>query len=116
MPDVIQQIKMLRSEGHHDAADLLERYSGRINFKAEFEYMILFVRQTDFFYELARNQLRAMWTAYCFHANLDVDTQPYDYDIHVLWNEVQKKLTEEDSGEDFTTFERFDDFMCAYLV
>ena len=41
---------------------------------AEFNYMLAFVVESSFENELSRDQLRCLWTAYCFHNNLDADT------------------------------------------
>ena len=115
MTEVKRQITMLRGEGHTDAADLLEQYSSSVNVEAEFKYLLDFAKGADLFFEVQRRQLRSLWTAYCVHANTDVDTRAYDRDLRSLW-EALPADREEDSGEDFTTFEKFDDFMCAELV
>ena len=115
MKNVESQIAMLRREGHRDAADLLEFYSGNINVEAEFKYLLDFAKGADFFFRTQRVQLRSLWTAYCFHANMDVDTKAYDRDLRLVW-EALPVNREEDSGGDFSTYELFDDFMCVVLV
>lgn len=45
---------------------------------AEFNYMLAFVVESSFENELSRDQLRCLWTAYCFHNNLDADTYEYE--------------------------------------
>ena len=115
MAEVKQQIEMLRREGHHDAAKLLEQYSSSVNSEAEFRYLLDFARRADFFFRAQRVQLRSLWTAYCFHANMDVDTRAYDRDLRLVWDALPANH-EEDSGDGFTTFEKFDDFMCVVLV
>lgn len=80
----------------------------------EFEFLKGFVQEGFLGVECCRNQLKALWTAYCIHQNLDVDTAPYDNDIMRLWNTMQ------DSGcnvsDVWETFEQFDDFLCQDLV
>lgn len=115
MTEVERQITMLRGEGHTDAADLLEQYSRSVNVEAEFKYLLDFAKGADLFFKTQRVQLRSLWTAYCFHANMDIDTRAYDRDLRTLW-EALPADHEEDSCEDFTTFEKFDDFMCVVLV
>ena len=80
----------------------------------EFEYLTEFIRCVDFDYQLVRDQLRALWTAYCFHEGLVVDTARYDRYLRELWDSIP------DSSElrdiDWRNFDEFDYFMCAYLV
>ena len=72
-----------------------------------------FSREACFESEECRDQLRSLWTAYCLHNNLIVDTGTYDDDILELWSAVS--LGEEDTAE-WSDFDSFDDFMCAHLV
>lgn len=109
---VAHHIEQLRIGGYKDEARLLEIYSTNVNTEVEFEYLCQFAKESDFFYQLARNQLRSLWTAYCFHANLDVDTEKYDSDLMMLWN----CMTVPEDSIDFENFELFDGFMCAELV
>ncbi len=81
--------------------------------KRELEYMKDFSREACFESEECRDQLRSLWTAYCLHNNLIVDTGTYDDDILELWSAVS--LGEEDTAE-WSDFDSFDDFMCAHLV
>jgi len=89
--------------------------SQQINVEAEFKFLLDFAASADFFFRTQRVQLRSLWTAYCFHTNMDVDTRSYDRDLRLVWDALPADR-EEDSGEDFTTFELFDNFMCAELV
>lgn len=83
----------------------------------EIEYIRAFVRESDFGEELGRSQLRALWTAYCFHHNLDVDTAGYDKDLRELWGLIDEETANMVTGEsDWTCFERFDHYMSANLV
>ena len=115
MTELERQIDMLDRDGYRDAARLLKEYSSSINLRAEFKYLLDFAKSADFFYKAQRSQLRSLWTAYCFHADMDVDTRGYDEDLRQIWESLPENR-EEDSGEDFATFEKFDDFMCVVLV
>lgn len=77
----------------------------------EMEYMRRFIEGNCFDDGVAREQLRALWTAYCIHQNLDVDTDAYDAGVKNLWS----WLPDEDSPE-WNTFEEFDGFLCKFLV
>ena len=111
--DVKFQLDILRRDGYHAAAQIIESMQGTVSREAEMEYMKEFVRQGCFDEEPARDQLRCLWTAYCFHQGLDADTSGYDNDLAKLWN-----TTAEDESEtaDWSDFDRFDNFMCKYLV
>ncbi len=79
----------------------------------ELKYMASFAVESYLIEELARDQLRALWTAYCFHHNLDVDSAEYDDDLAQLWDvvsEVGYGTTE------WSDYESFDHFMSRYLV
>ena len=96
---------ILRRDGYHAAAQMMESMQGTVSREAEMKYLKEFVRQGCFDEELSRDQLRCLWTAYCFHHNLDVDTSGYDEDLNELWDAM---------GE--PNREGFDNFMCEYLV
>jgi len=81
--------------------------------KAELAYMISFAAESCFDVDVCRDQLCCLWTAYCLHHNLDVDTAAYDADLAILWAEVSE--LEEDTA-DWSDFDNFDLFMCRYLV
>lgn len=51
-----------------------------MNENKEWEFLLGYVKDnTVYFYtETCRNQLLALWTAYCLHNNLEVDTIMYD--------------------------------------
>lgn len=80
---------------------------------AELEYMICFIRESYLDEEIARDHLRALWTAHCLHHNLAVDTLEYDKDLSRLWDEVS-----EDGGgtSDWSDRDSFDNFLCRLLV
>ena len=80
---------------------------------AEFEYLIGFCQGLEEWgasrEDLEFQQLRCLWTAYCFHANLDVDTAAYDQALSAVWEEVKGKQ------DCFVTDEEFDSFMGELL-
>lgn len=79
----------------------------------ELAYMAQFAVQSFFGEELYRDQFRALWTAYCFHHGLDVDTSSYDDDLAQLWDIVSE--VGEDTS-DWSDLDSFGQFMCRYLV
>ena len=97
-----------------EAADVIEHLLKKLSTKKrELEYMKDFSREACFESEECRDQLRSLWTAYCLHNNLIVDTGTYDDDILELWSAVSQ--VEDDTAE-WSDFDSFDNFMCAYLV
>ena len=60
--------------------------------------------------DLALNQLRCLWTSYCFHQNMTVDTFAYDNELMQVWQDMHG------AGEAFADYESFCSFMAAYLV
>ena len=82
----------------------------------EFEYLTIFVRETgpEIDEEPFKEQLRSLWTAYCLHYGLCVDTQTYDADIFVLWEEVCHSL--DDQASSWPDFSAFDNYMCERIV
>lgn len=79
----------------------------------EFDYIVGFAVESSFDNELACQQLRSLWTAYCFHRGLDVDTAEYDAALAGIWKEVS--AGEEDTAY-WNDFNSFDQFMSAELV
>lgn len=79
----------------------------------EFAFMTSFATQSCFDEDICRDRFRMLWTAYCLHYNLDVDTASYDSDLRRLWDAVA--VDEEDTA-DWSDFDSFDSFMCRYLV
>ena len=56
-------------------------------------------------------QLRALWTSFCIHRELEVDTNLYDAEIAELWNTIVLAGVPAEGPE----FENFDAFMAEYL-
>lgn len=111
--DIQLQLGILRRDGYHAAARIIESIQGMVSREAEMEYLKEFARQGCFDVEILRDQFRCLWTAYCLHHRLDADTSGYDNDLTELWN-----ATAEDESEtaDWSDFDSFDNFMCKYLV
>ena len=79
-----------------------------MNREDEMQFILNFVKdhsQDQGFEE----QLRCLWTAYCFHHDLEVDTSEYDKDFSKLWDEMKRIVL-------LTEYGYFENFMCEYLV
>lgn len=79
----------------------------------ELQYIISFVEENCFDAEPAPSQLRSLWTTYCLHHDLDVDTNGYDHDLMVIWAQISNA---EGDTACWNDFDSFDAFMCANLV
>ena len=78
----------------------------------EFNFILEFIEAADFNEPIAIVQLRALWTAFCFHHNLDCDTREYDNCVLEMWN----YLTENPSNPwPSLEFDKFDYSMGAWL-
>ena len=82
-----------------------------IEWQSEFAYILKFIKESegDIIY---MEQLRALWTAFCLHQNIDVDTHKYD-DAMLDIVECLKKT---DSSLYKCEFEKFYNEMSKYLV
>lgn len=120
MDDMKERLVMLRYDGYADVVDLIEKLEYKANncisHEAEMEYLKGFAKQSDFGEEIYRKQFRALWTAYCFHHYLDVDTDEYDNRLLELWNSIGKGVDAFTGESDWSCYDRFDQYMCAYLV
>lgn len=85
----------------------------KVDRDAEFQYLLLYAAQSCFADEICRDQLRILWTAYCLHQNLDVDTADYCNDLNGLWQRVAES---EPDTADWSSYNDFENFMCNYLV
>lgn len=82
-----------------------------MDIKNEFHFMQCYAKESDFSDEFVCERLRILWTAFCLHHNLDVDTHTYDCYLHWLWSAMDgMDVRVEDNFNDF------DEFMCVYLV
>ncbi len=111
--DIRFQLDILRRDGYHAAARIIESLQGTVSREAEMEYLKEFVRQGCFDEELIRDQFRCLWTAYCLHHGLDADTSGYDNDLKKLWNTMAE---DEPETADWSDYDSFDNFMCRFLV
>lgn len=104
---------VLRRDGYYAAATLIETLQNSISRAAELKYLKQFAFESCFDTEVCRDQLRSLWTAYCFHHNLDVDTAGYDTDLLAVWEAVAEV---EQETADWSDFDSFGNFMCKELV
>lgn len=96
-----------------EAADAIEYLNHNIPVLAEFEFLTGYVAESCFDEEICRDQLRILWTAFCLHHDLWVDTHAYDCYLLELWEHLQETS---DGTSEWEDFDGFDNFMCAYLV
>lgn len=74
----------------------------------EFERMADFAMYNELLDDgTCQGQLRALWTAYCLHHSLDVDTSEYDNDLLTLWNKMQETGSGADAWEGYDAFDSF---------
>ena len=113
MADACIVKQMLQRDGYVDAVKLIEALESSISRRAEFEYLKTFICETSFDDDLSRDRLRMLWTVYCLHHGLDVDTGSYDSGLLELWDLTD---TPDCDNADWHDFDSFDGFMCKYLV
>lgn len=106
-------LEILWQDGYHAAARLIEHLQADINREAEFEFLRAFIAENGFDADVCRDQLQMLWTAYCLHHDLDVDTAGYDNDLLALWNRLEETG---DGTSEWEDYDDFDKFMCVYLV
>lgn len=111
--DIQFQLDLLWRDGYRAAARIIETLQSTISRKIELKYLKDFVQQSSFEDKNSRDQLRCLWTAYCFHQNLDVDTSGYDNDLLELWSLM---LDKEHKTADWEDIDSYEGFMCCYLV
>lgn len=74
--------------------------------------LVYFAVNEDLTINIARQQLRAMWTTFCICVDYEVDTGSYDIHLLQLWD----KINNENPHRYFESFEQFDFYMCQLLV
>lgn len=79
----------------------------------EFHFLERFGEEANLSEEVCREQLRSLWTAYCLHNDLDVDTAPYDHDVLQLWSCIP---VNDETIVDWDDFNNFSNFMAEFLV
>ena len=83
--------------------------------KSEWQFLVNYVKDstTDFCNATCRSQLMALWTAYCMHNDLDVDTAMYDAVLKDLFN----ALSDEQKAElHCVRLPEFDSMMAQWLI
>ena len=89
-----------------------ERHDKQLAKMNELSFLFEWVRETDFCGDLDIDILRILWTAYCFHNGLDVDTAEYDNVLLCIYNSIVPN----DSVNVLMTYDEFDAYMAHYLV
>lgn len=85
-----------------------------MNISTEFDYMRGFIGGADFgIGNISFTRLRALWTAFCLHNNLDVDTYTYDRYLAMLWKSLLENGT---GGFGLDSFDEFNSHMAEYLI
>lgn len=66
--------------------------------KSEWQFLVDYLKDdtTDFYNDACQNQLVALWTSYCLHNSLDVDTAMYDA---VLMDTAQRSMFDDDMAD-----------------
>lgn len=80
----------------------------------EYEYILNFANSGTFDYDDNSDLkiLRILWTAYCLHKDYDADTANYDSRLIEIFNKLGEKTSEFEEK----SFEKFDRYMCEFLV
>ena len=82
--------------------------------QSEYEYILECIESSEDLDEMiVMQQLRCLWTAYCLHQNLDVDTAEYDNRMMEMWNVMQEN---ESAPYSSLEYGRFYNVMSKYLV
>ncbi len=85
--------------------------------KNNMDYLLAFVRESDFSYEVVREQLRALWTAMALQGNLDPDTAEYDNLERRLYEAVNSTYGDGFDGLRYwNSYDEFSNFLACYLV
>lgn len=105
---------LLHQDGYWDAEALIENLENSVSRKGERLYLNAFARETSFDDDLYRQQLRCLWTAYCFHHELIVDTAEYDRELYDLWAFMVR--CGYPLSQWWKDFDAFDAFMGEYLA
>lgn len=83
-----------------------------MNHRKELECMCSFAT-TAWDAEADYELLRCLWTAFCIHQDIDIDTLEYDTGIHLLYTTL---VLSNPKREYFKSQEDFDAFMCKHLI
>ena len=88
----------------------------------EFREILEFVKRMYFYDRRDFEILRGMWTTYCLHWKLNIDTNDYDNDMHCLFNFVRATASKaEEQNLDQKKMKRlrysmFENYMSRYMV
>lgn len=81
---------------------------------SEHDFLMSYAKEAFFDEEICRDLLRVLWTAYCLHKNLDVNSSMYASELLKVWCKVVEGS--EGSTADWSDFRSFDTFMRRYLA
>lgn len=121
VPKLIKSIEILSTELHNMncAAEAKKKVEVKNSPELNLDFIIQFAREAEdgeWDNETYRNQLKALWTAYCILYRLDADTYRYDKDIDLIWDAVISTMNIEGSDHIFADKGCFEDFMTGDLV
>ncbi len=86
----------------------------KVDWASEYAYILSFIKENaDDDNTVCTEQLRALWTAFCLHQNIDVDTGNYDNAMLEIWEYLQKTNNSLCASFDY---EKFYNAMSEYLV
>lgn len=107
----MDNIKLLDQE---QLREELQRRADELSEEAELQFIVFFIamNRDDWNDESFKNRLRCLWTAFCEHFGLEVDTMLYDNAMRELKN--TGIAPEDGSGTYFA--DDFENFMCEYMV
>lgn len=83
-----------------------------MKYNEEIEFILNYIESADFG-PTELNQLICLWTAFCIHNDLCVDTGKYDSEINELWNAMNDNISCPYSSFEY---ERFYNCMSKFLV
>nr|WP_300785077.1 hypothetical protein [uncultured Acetatifactor sp.] len=106
----VHQAGQMQIDGCMERAGPLEDLARTMVLRAEYNYLLCFAEDNCFHDCYLQDQLRAIWTAFCFHAGWEADTEPYDNTMMELWDRIGEK---QGGWPDFGSF---DDYMCGLLA
>ena len=73
----------------------------------EYNYLKQFALQADLTEPLNHVRLRSLWTAFCMHHNIDIDTKDYVQFVRNLWNIIVTEPVSLKNWKDCESFKYF---------
>ncbi len=70
----------------------------------EFNFILGFIEDGDFEFDIQKYQLRALWTSFCLRYGLDPGTRRYDNYTLEMWYYLEDNLSNPWSSVDFKSF------------